>query len=161
MRGLELNKYRDICFTAEATLGKLAKWLRILGFDTDYQSVVTKERFINAPEQERIVLTRTQQVRDRNTDRRLIFITSNNPFDQVREVIRVLGIEPEDTRPFSRCTRCNILIEDVDRKAVRDRVPDYIWQINSEFQICRRCRRIYWLGSHTKHSRDIIKRFFN
>ncbi|MEE8430852.1 MAG: Mut7-C RNAse domain-containing protein [Candidatus Desulfatibia sp.] len=151
---------KDICFTAETTLGKLAKWLRILGFDTVYQAGVSGDGLPDPAGKNRILLTRTKRVRDRSTDHKLVFINSNDPYEQVREVLQALGIGAADTRPFSRCTRCNILTRQVDKDAVRSRVPDYVWETNSTFQICSRCRRIYWPGSHIQRSYDIIKQFF-
>lgn len=150
----------DICFTAETTLGKLAKWLRILGFDTVYQAGVSGDGLPDPAGKNRILLTRTKRVRDRSTDHKLVFINSNDPYEQVREVLQALGIGAADTRPFSRCTRCNILTRQVDKDAVRSRVPYYVWETNSTFQICSRCRRIYWPGSHIQRSYDIIKQFF-
>jgi len=151
---------KDICFEAETTLGKLAKWLRILGFDTVCQADVSGKGFPDPAGKHRILLTRTKRVRDRGTDNQLVFINSNDPFDQVREVLQTLGLGAADIRPFSRCTRCNILTRQIDKYTVRSRVPDYIWETNPNFQICNRCRRIYWPGSHLKRSYDIIKQFF-
>jgi uncharacterized protein with PIN domain len=150
----------EICFTAEATLGKLSKWLRILGFDTVYQADIAGKSRDPAAEKTRILLTRTRQVRNQKPDRKIIFINSNDPFEQVKEVIRALGIIPEDTRPFSRCTRCNLMIRPVEKDHVRGHVPEYVWEINTVFQICDRCRRIYWSGSHSKRSYAIIERLF-
>ena len=155
-----LHEYSDICFTAETTLGKLAKWLRILGFDTVCQAGVSGKGFPDPAGKNRILLTRTKRVRDRGTDNKLVFIKSNDPFDQVREVLQTLGIGAADTRLFSRCTRCNTLTRQIDKDIVRDRVPDYVWENNPTFQICSRCRRIYWPGSHLKRSNEIIKHFF-
>ena len=156
-----LNEYSDIRFTAETTLGKLAKWLRILGFDTVYQAGVSGERFINSTGENRILLTRTKKVQSRGKGRKLVFIKSNDPLEQVREVLQALGIGAADTRLFSRCTRCNILTRPVDKDTVRSRVPDYVWETNPTFQICSRCRRIYWQGSHIERSHGIIERFFD
>lgn len=157
---MKLKDVRDICFAADTTLGKLARWMRLLGFDTKYLSAVSAKRFIQCVEKERILLTRTNLIRDQSLDRKLVFITSNNPFEQVKEVIRSIGIAPEDIRPFSRCTRCNVLTQQVGRDAVHDRVPEYVWETHIEFKICRRCRRIYWPGSHIQRSYDIIEQIF-
>ena len=151
----------DIRFTAETTLGKLAKWLRILGFDTVCQAGVSGNGFLDPAGKNRILLTRTKRVRDRGTGNKLVFIKSNDPLEQVREVLQALGIGAADTRPFSRCTRCNILTRPVDKDTVRSRVPDYVWETNPTFQICSRCRRIYWPGSHIERSHGIIERFFD
>lgn len=151
----------DICFAVETTLGKLAKWLRILGFDTVCQAGVSGDGFVDPAGKNRILLTRTKRVWDRSTDHKLVFINSKDPFEQVREVVQALGIGTADIRPFSRCTRCNILTRQVDKDTVRSRVPDYVWEANPTFQICSRCRRIYWPGSHIQQSNEIIERFFD
>ncbi|MDH3567835.1 MAG: Mut7-C RNAse domain-containing protein, partial [Desulfobacteraceae bacterium] len=100
-----MNRANEMRFAVENTLGKLAKWLRILGFDTFYKPDLSAEKLMDI-ETGRILLTRTTRIRGWNTSRKLIFITSDNPFEQVREVIGTLGITQKDARPFSRCVRC-------------------------------------------------------
>jgi len=156
-----MNRANEICFAAEVTLGKLAKWLRILGFDTLYEPDVTSIGFVDARGKSRILLTRTERIRDRNTSQKLLFIKSNNPFEQLREVISALGIVPKETQPFSRCIRCNTRIQQLDKDSVQGMVPDYIWGTHDTFQTCSMCRRIYWPGSHTKRSHDIIQGLFD
>lgn len=151
---------REICFRAEATLGKLAKWLRILGFDTVYQRAHPGRPPASGAACERILLTRTKRVCDRRSDDNFIFVVSDDPLKQLREVVQALGIAPEDMRPFSRCIRCNALIRSVDREDVRGRVPDHVWETQRSFRGCPECRRLYWAGSHTRHSREIIDRLF-
>ena len=157
----QMDRANDICFAAEVTLGKLAKWLRILGFDTLYEPDVTGIGFVDDRVKSRILLTRTERIRNGNTTQKLLFIKSNNPFDQLQEVISALGIVPKETQPFSRCIRCNTRIQQVDKESVRGMVPDYIWETHSTFHTCSICRRIYWSGSHTKQNHDIIKRLFD
>lgn len=151
-----MGRANDICFSAEKTLGKLAKWLRILGFDTLYEPDV-----MNDIGKSRILLTRTERIRDGNTTQELLFINSNNPFDQLREVINAFGIVPKETQLFSRCIRCNTRIQQVDKESIRGKVPDYIWENHSTFHTCGTCRRIYWSGSHIKRNHDIIKKLFD
>lgn len=156
-----MDRANDICFAAETTLGKLAKWLRILGFDTLYEPDVTDIVFVDARRKSRILLTRTERIRNRNTSQKLLFIKSNNPFEQLREVINTLGIVYEDTRPFSRCIRCNACIEHVDKDSVQGKVPDFIWGTHDTFRACSQCRRIYWPGSHMEQSHDLIMKLFD
>jgi len=156
-----MNNESEICFAAEPTLGKLAKWLRILGFDTCYEPGFSTKKTMDSGRKNRILLTRTERVRDGRLPQEFIFITSNIPFEQLREVIDTLGIIYTDTRPFSRCIRCNTRIQPVDKDSVRGDVPDFIWQTRDIFQVCGRCRRIYWPGSHTERSHDIIMRLFD
>ena len=156
-----MNSKSEICFAAESTLGKLAKWLRILGFDTSYESGFSAKKAMDSGRKKLILLTRTERLLDSKLSQGFIFITSNNPFEQLREVINTLGIVYTDTRPFSRCIRCNTRIKQVDKDSVQGNVPDFIWETRDIFRRCGRCRRIYWPGSHTERSHDIIMRLFD
>ena len=154
-----MDRSSEIRFAAEMTLGKLSKWLRILGFDTVYTANVTGEKLIDTA-RDRILLTRTKRIRNMKISKERIFITSNCPSEQLREVVLALGITKEDIRPFSRCIQCNASIRLVEKHTVRGKVPDYIWETQDTFHTCGHCRRIYWSGSHIRRSRDIIHRLF-
>ena len=142
-------------FAAEKTLGKLAKWLRILGFDTIYDPGI-----INPAESGRILLTRTKRIQDEYTTDKLIFIESDKPFKQLQEVIKELGIVKKDIKTFSRCIRCNTEIRTIDKNSIRSVVPDYVWENQDSFKACIKCKRIYWQGSHTKRSMEVIEKLF-
>jgi len=142
-------------FAAEKTLGKLAKWLRILGFDTIYDPDI-----IDSAESERIVLTRTKRILNEHNTGKLILIKSDKPFKQLKEVIITLGIVKEDIRPFTRCVRCNTKIRMITKNSIRSLVPDYVWENQDSFKTCNKCKRIYWQGSHTKRSMKLIKKLF-
>jgi len=154
-----MDSKNDMRFTVEMTLGKLAKWLRILGFDTIYAADITGEKLIDAAKG-RILLTRTKGIRDLKNAKERIFIASNHPFEQLQEVVSVLDIAKENIRPFSRCIQCNALIRLVEKNTVRGKVPDYIWETRDVFHTCSCCRKIYWSGSHVRRSRDIVRRLF-
>ena len=154
-----MDGVQEYSFAAEKTLGKLAKWLRILGFDTFYSPELSGKQLIDAGFK-RILLTRTRQIRDLTVSENCIFIVSNDSFEQLREVIQATGISRRDIRPFSRCIRCNALIRRVSKDFVRKMVPEYVWESHDTFRMCSLCRRIYWPGSHTRRSRDIIESLF-
>jgi uncharacterized protein with PIN domain len=149
-----------LCFAADRTLGKLAKWLRILGFDTIFESDISNKRFYDRLEPERVLLTRTVKIRERFTARRLVFIKADDVNEQLRQVIDELAIVRRDIRMFSVCLRCNSPIVEVDKQAIYGRVPDYVWETQVEFSKCRQCERIYWAGSHAERSRAIIEKLF-
>jgi uncharacterized protein with PIN domain len=128
--------HTHVCFAAEKTLGTLAKWLRILGFDTLYDQDDWNSRGVDSEKQDRILLTRTKRIREKNRSRKLIFIKSNHPFEQLKQVIQTLGIDRADVRPFSRCIRCNTPTRRVDKALLRGKLPDYIWETRDTFQIC-------------------------
>jgi len=145
----------ETSFAAEKILGKLAKWLRILGFDTIYDPDIK-----NPVESGRILLTRTKRIKYDYTTDKLIFIKSDKPFKQLKEVIKALGIVNEDIKTFTRCIRCNTKIRTIEKNSIRSLVPDYVWESQDSFKACSKCKRIYWQGSHTKRSMEIIKKLF-
>ena len=120
-------------FAADRTLGKLAKWLRILGFDTTFEIEVPAGLFYEHLEKDRIVLTRTGTIKKQFSAHRLVFITSNYLDVQLKQVIAEIGICPADTRPFSRCIDCNVPIVDAEPDDVCGLIPDYIYETHNEF----------------------------
>ena len=147
-------------FAADRTLGKLVKWLRILGFDTLFESDIANQEFYGNLAQERILLTRTAKIRERFTAKRLVFIRDDNPAEQLKQVVDDLAITRRDIRLFSMCLQCNSPIIAVGKQDVCGQVPDYTWQIHDEFSRCRQCERIYWAGSHVERSRQVIEHLF-
>ena len=147
----------DLSFAADRSLGNLSKWLRILGFDTLFGSDASIRWFIEQLQEGRILLTRTEKIRKLFSDQRLVFIESNAPIEQLKQVIDEFDITAADIRPFSRCIRCNLPVVIIEKEAVYGRVPDYIWETNKVFHACRRCERVYWSGSHTKRSMQRIQ----
>jgi uncharacterized protein with PIN domain len=140
------------CFAAERTLGKLSKWLRLLGFDTRYEPELSEKRFIETLEKERILLTRTRRIRKQFASRRLIFIESDHLEQQLSQIFGELGLKASQTRPFSRCLKCNVPIVAVEKSALGGRVPDFVFESHDHFKTCPACHRIYWPGSHTRRS---------
>ena len=145
------------CFAAEKTLGKLTKWLRLLGFDTVSESALTGEKFINTLEKGRILLTRTRKMRKRLRDRKLIFIESDHLEQQLNQVFHELGLTAKHTRPFTRCLQCNVPIVSVAKIELWGRVPDFIYETHEQFNRCPQCERIYWPGSHTRRGLEKIR----
>jgi len=149
------------CFAAEKTLGKLAKWLRLLGFDTLYEPELSSKRFIENLENDRILLTRTQRMREQFESRKFIFIESDHLEEQLAQVFQELDLKTLPTRPFSRCLQCNVPIVSAEKDSVWGRVPDYIFETQDHFQKCPKCDRIYWPGSHTRRSLLKIQQLFD
>ena len=148
-------------FIVDKSLGSLAKWLRILGFDTVYESDVSAGEFSRQIDEGRVLITRTRKLQKAFVDCSQVFIESNNIREQLKQVVGHLDILPADIRPFSRCTHCNLITGEIDKEEVYGMVPDYIWETQDKFNSCRRCGRIYWPGSHTERSEDMIKKVFN
>ena len=144
-------------FAAEKTLGRLTKWLRLLGFDTRYESGLWDKEFLDTLEKDRILLTRTRRIQNQFESRKLIFVESDHLAQQLNQIFRELGLKASQTRPFSRCLQCNVPIIGVEKASIRGRVPDYIFEIHDRFQKCPECGRIFWPGSHTRRSLERIQ----
>jgi uncharacterized protein with PIN domain len=156
------NPYK--CFTAEQPLGKLAKWLRILGFDTIYGPAAGSADLQKADNRHRIRLTRSRQsirqLSDKGGTSAVIQIRSDHVFEQLTEVIRALNLEERDLHLFSICIRCNSPISRVEKPHVMSKVPDYVYATQTAFRKCNRCGRIYWPGSHAGRTHEIVKKIF-
>jgi uncharacterized protein with PIN domain len=144
-------------FAVERTLGKLGKWLRLLGCDVVLETETPKGRFGAHATGGRILLSRTRRVA---TEQPSVFIESNDPFEQLEEVARKIPLCARDLRPFSRCLICNAPIAAVEKETVAGMVPDYVWATQQHFSRCPTCRRVYWPGSHTQRSLERIQRLF-
>jgi len=148
-------------FIVDSSLGSLAKWLRILGFDAVYQADASDREVFDRLEDDRVLITRTKQLQKAFASHPHVFITSNNLVEQLKQVVNLLGIQPGDIRPLSRCLHCNLPIEEVGKQDVCGLVPDYVWETHDAFNRCDQCKRIYWSGSHTERVGDMIKLIFD
>ena len=147
-------------FAVEKTMGRLAKWLRLMGFDTLLETDYPKKAFAEHVGPERVFLTRTRRAPAVHSALRTILIQANDPMDQLVEVIRRTALRREGLRPFSRCLPCNEPIAAVAREEVAGTVPDYVLENQESFSRCPKCRRVYWPGSHTTRSLEKIKEIF-
>jgi uncharacterized protein with PIN domain len=151
----------EVRFIADAMLGKLATWLRILGCDVEYLPAISDGDLVEtASRTGRVILTRDLQlIRRRKARDNHFFVKGDCCKDQLRQVVDRFSIDPLG-RVLTRCLRCNRLLEDVDRSAVRDRVPSYVYETQHDFKTCGSCGRIYWRGTHRdealKRLREII-----
>jgi uncharacterized protein with PIN domain len=148
-------------FAAERPLGKLAKWLRILGFDTAYQTGGSLEKFVRNLERGRILLCRSRRLPEQWLSTDTIRIESDHLPEQLKQIVTVLGLTAQDFNLFSRCIRCNLPIVELDKEMVRGKVPDFVWETQESFSRCPACDRIFWSGSHLERSRQQVQRLLD
>jgi uncharacterized protein with PIN domain len=141
-------------------LGKLAKWLRVLGHDVIYLERAENGEILAGLQEGRILLTRNRRADPWRQHGRVLLVDANTPWEQLREVVRKLSLEKREDRLFSRCLRCNRQIREVHRNEVKEKVPEYIWQTQRNFYRCDKCNRIYWSGSHSERMRQRLQEFF-
>ena len=140
---------------ADAMLGRLAKWLRVLGFDTLYWRGDDAGLVRLTVEQNRLLLTRDTRLPARLPPGQTLFIENDHYDEQLRQVIEHLGRPPRVGR---RCLRCNVLLEAVERAALRGQVPEFVWYRHDRFARCPGCLRIYWEGTHFQRMREAVHR---
>jgi len=135
-------------FVADAHLGRLAAYLRLLGFDTVYRNDFADEEIAETSQREdRVVLTRDVGLLKRAVVQRGYFLRATEPGRQVVEVVRRFDLGPH-AHPFSRCLRCNEPLAPVSKTHVAPLVPPRSREQFEEFSRCPACRRVYWKGSH-------------
>jgi hypothetical protein len=135
-------------FVADVMLGKLARWLRALGYDTLYFRDATDSRLLGiALRERRQLLTRDAALAARAGATGLL-VRAEELDAQLREVTAACGLTSR--APLSRCLECNGLLTPREPGEVRDRVPPYTLATQSEFWECQGCRRVFWAGSHAR-----------
>lgn len=135
-------------FILDVHLGKLARYLRLLGFDTLYQHSYKDKDIIQLMHKEkRIVLTRDVGLLKNKVVHYGYFVRQTDPQKQIREVVRRFPIS-QRCRPFAYCLECNGKIIRVSKKKILRRLPSKVKDYYNKFYICRSCRRVYWQGSH-------------
>lgn len=136
-------------FAADAMLGRLARWLRLLGYDVSYDAHVADADLVRRAILEgRTVLTRDRRLPEDFRVPALYLLESEEPAAQLREVVERFGLDWR-ARLFTRCSECNTELRSADPTEVAERVPLRVRQRQADFRCCPSCGRVYWEGSHT------------
>lgn len=135
----------------DGMLGKLARWLRMMGFDTKYFNSLSDDEILRiASEEKRIILTRDYQFfRKANAHGvKAVFVEGRTHVERLANLSRLLGINLEIEIEKSRCPKCNANIKPVNKEEIRDKIPASTYRTYNEFWICAGCGQVYWKGSH-------------
>ncbi|MFQ6029275.1 MAG: Mut7-C RNAse domain-containing protein [Dehalococcoidia bacterium] len=138
-------------FIVDVNVGRLAKWLRGMGYDTLFPQERGDNELVRiALRENRVLVTRDSGIARRRAVRlgqlRLVHIEKDDLRSQLRQLVQELGLTLECR--FSRCMLCNERLEDVTKEQVGERLPPYVFQTQNQFMECRRCQRLYWPGTH-------------
>jgi hypothetical protein len=134
-------------FVAEPMLGKLAKWLRMMGYDALYQRSYREDDLPRLMAGGRRLLSRRIQAKVRHPE--AILIRSDHVGEQIKELRELGHLKLDQTKFFTRCLRCNLPLEEADPEAARSSLPDHVYSENvSAIRSCPRCGRFFWPGTH-------------
>ncbi len=140
---------------ADAMLGKLARWLRLLGFDVVYMQEEDAALAARARAEGRLLLTRDRGLAARR-GLRVLLITSEDLEAQLYQVLETVGYPDAETPP--RCMTCNVPLERISRDEAAPYVPPYVARTQTRFRRCPRCGRITWPATHWAGMCERLKR---
>ncbi len=148
-------------FIVDNNVGKLVKWLRIMGYDTLFFNGKDDSRMIAiALAEGRIILTRDTQIMKRRVvasgQLKAILIESDKPELQLRQVVDTLNLDCQ-LKSFSICLECNQPLLERSKQQVEDLVPPYVFQTQDQYMECPACHRIYWKGTHWQAMTEKLK----
>jgi len=153
----------EIKFFADNNVGKLAKWLRMMGYDTLFFNGSDDSSMIAiALAEGRVILTRDTQIMRRRVvtsgQLKAILIQGDEPEQQMCQVIDSLNLDCQ-FRPFTICLECNQPLLPRSREQVKDLVPPYVFQTQVQYVECPTCHRIYWRGTHWQAMTKKLEKF--
>ena len=150
--------YPPMKFLVDRMLGKLAKGLRMLGYDTIYYQGEDAQQLKQlACRENRMILTRNTKLIPKRPEDQICRITEDKPLLQLQELIQKGFISINEKNLFFRCLLCNVLLDEIPREEAEGKVPDFIFYQKKGFFRCPQCRRIYWQGSHLEKMQKIIE----
>jgi uncharacterized protein with PIN domain len=142
----------EIKFIADNNVGKLARWLRVMGYDTLLFRQKDDDEMIKiALSENRVILTKDAQLMKRrlvtNGKLKAMIIEQDDPATQLREAVKNLSLSYH-FKPFSLCLECNHPLMPRTKEEVQNLVPPYVFKTQNEYMECPTCHRIYWQGTH-------------
>jgi uncharacterized protein with PIN domain len=151
---------RMVRFILDVHLGKLARYLRLLGFDTYYDTRYNDDEIIQmALQQHRIILTRDIGLLKNRIVTHGYWLRNTNPKAQIIEILDRFDLAKK-SRPFTRCLECNGQIALIDMKDdLKSHIPSGVKEIQNEFYQCENCKRVYWQGTHYSKLNKLVQEF--
>lgn len=136
-------------FACDDNLGKLAKNLRILGFDTFFQENIEDNELLRlADSEQRFLLTRDHHLLLRSLPYGMLLLEDDDPLSQLKNVVEMLSLKIYMEQLFIRCSRCNALCQTVDKSQIGEEVFPFILRTQEIISQCPSCKRFYWKGTH-------------
>ena len=148
---------RQTRFVADTHLGRLARRLRLLGFDTAYSNNAPDHELVRTSTREhRILLTRDVGLLKHSALTHGYFVRATDPREQMLEVVHRFHLS-DRLQPFTRCLECNHLLQEASADQVRRLAPPRVLELHNEFRHCPGCDQLYWKGSHHSRLDEIVE----
>jgi uncharacterized protein with PIN domain len=146
-------------FIVDANVGKLARWLRMLGYDTMFVNDIDDGVLVDIGlKEERVLLTKDTQIMLRRAVTsgkvKALLTSEDDPKKQMRRVITEMKLDRE--REFTLCLECNVPLIPRSKDEVRDLVPPYVYKTQTQYHQCPACGRIYWRGTHWENMKQVL-----
>lgn len=143
-------------FILDDMLGKLARWIRIMGYDAKYFHKISDDELIKqAKDEGRILLTRDRSLAKRFAVSCLLIKTQDIE-SQLNYVIKRFGLDINNI--FTRCPSCNGKLEEIEKEKVYNNVPDFVFSSYDNFSICKACLKYYWKGPHWEKIKESLNK---
>lgn len=144
-------------FIVDCMLGKLAKWLKILGFDALFFSKIEDDELLTIARKEgRILLTKDTALIQQAKDVEALFLKSEEWQEQVQQVLEHFNLR-EKVNPHTRCIDCNVVLKNLPKKNAKNLVSVFVFDKADSFALCPNCGRVFWRGTHFKDMEAQIK----
>lgn len=143
-------------FVADKMLGRLARWLRVIGQDVSYGPHLSGHGLIREARKEaRLILTRDRNITKKNPPDYLL-IQSDRFREQLKQVIGACQLDPW-REPFTRCIECNTVLVAISKEKIEKKIPPYVFTTQEKFSFCSKCQRVYWPATHQQKMLEELK----
>lgn len=145
-------------FLVTEECGRLARWVRLMGYDAaQMPATPVSALYRRAYNEGRVIVTRNRRVGSSGVVR-VVQLADQGLAEGLRQVMRDAGLVVDPERMLTRCDRCNVEVEPIEKAQVNDRVPPYVFETQQRFRRCPACQRIYWAGTHCARISKMLKR---
>ncbi len=141
--------------------GRLCRWLKLLGYDTEYyRGGSGRELIYRSLKSRRIIITRRENI-DKNTGYKLFIVDTENSREKLKRVVNNFNLSIDKSKIYTRCIECNQKLESVNKDSIEGVVPRHIYRVHNNFLRCTECEKIFWRGTHRNLIEKELKQLKN
>ena len=149
-------------FIVDAMLGNVARKLRLLGYDSKYFADIDDNKLVDiARKEDRIIISRDAELsrKAKKLGLDVIQVTNQDEVEMFRDIANRAKLEiSEINGENARCPKCNSTTTLTDKRTIKEKVPEKVYQINDKFWICDNCNQVYWEGTHIENLQEFVNK---